>query len=329
LANNPAARARPTSNEANTLMKTTAFAATAFAALAVVVAAQGPATPAVADLEARLSRFFETATQYAQTFRNLTVEETRVIEEFDDSGRVKKRREIVADLVLYRPARDGEVGGAEYRDVRLVDGKAVAQRGKRALDLITRAMNSASVAEELRLISRESLRYEFRWHVGNFVVSQLHRPESVLRNDFRFNRVGPTRINGHDVIEIEYREVVPRSQQPGIDRIYKAMGITSFFERGRLWLDATTSQARRSRFEIAGAHPALPMPVQLLGIESTYVDSRFGIGVPERIVAEFYENRKSKAKPLFGLTARTTYTYGAFKRFGVTTDETVLTPADR
>jgi len=310
-------------------MKTIAFAATAFAALTVVGAAQGQLTPAAADLNVTLTRFFEAAAQYAETFRNLTAEETRVIEEFDDSGRVRKRREIVADLVLYRPARDGDAGGAEYRDVRLVDGKAVAQRGKRALDLITRAMNSASVAEELRLISRESIRYEFRWHIGNFVVSQLHRPESVLRNNFRFNWVGPAQLNGHDVVEIEYREVVPRSQQPGVDRIYNAMGITSFFERGRLWLDVTTSQVRRSRFEIAGVHPALPMPIQLLGIESTYVDSRFGIRVPERTVAEFYENRKSKAKPLFGLTARTTYTYGAFRRFGVTTDETILTPAER
>ena len=310
-------------------MKTTAFTTAAVAVLTVIVGAAQGAAPTAADIEARLTRFFEAAAKYAQTFRNLTAEETRVIEEFDDSRRVRKRREIVADLVLYRPARDGDAGGAEYRDVRLVDGKAVAQRGKRALDLITRAMNSASVAEELRLISRESIRYEFRWHVGNFVVSQLHRPEPVQRKDFRFNWVGPARLNGHDVVDIEYREVVPRSQQPGIDRIYKAMGISSFFERGRLWLDATTSRVRRSRFEIAGVHPALVMPIQLLGIESTYVDSRFGIGVPERIVAEFYENRKSKAKPLFGLTARTTYTYGSFRRFGVTTDETVLTPAER
>ena len=111
--------------------------------------------------------------------------------------------------------------------------------------------------------------------------------------------------------------------------LYKGMGITSFFERGRLWLDAATHQLRRSRWEIAGAHPALPAPIQLFGAESTYVESRFGILVPERIVVEWYENLKSKAKPVFGLAARTTYTYAAFKRFGVTTDETIATPAGR
>jgi len=51
--------------------------------------------------------------------------------------------------------------------------------------------------------------------------------------------------------------------------------------------------------------------------------------VPERVIIEFYENRKSKAKPAFALTARTTYTYGQFRQFGVTTDETVATPTGR
>jgi len=60
-------------------------------ALAVVSAAQGPAAPAAADLVLTVTRFFETADQYARTFRNLTVEETRILEEFDESGRLKSR----------------------------------------------------------------------------------------------------------------------------------------------------------------------------------------------------------------------------------------------
>jgi hypothetical protein len=111
--------------------------------------------------------------------------------------------------------------------------------------------------------------------------------------------------------------------------MYKGMGVTSFVERGRLWLDAATYRLRRSRFEYAGVHPALPAPIQLIGFDSTYVASRFDIHVPERTVVEFHENRKSKAKPLFALAARTTYTYGAFRQFGVTTDEAIATPAGR
>lgn len=122
-------------------------------AAAIVSATQGPIAPHAADLQQAVTRFFEMADQYSRTFRNLTVEETRVIEEFDESGRVRKRRVIVADLVVYRPARGADGHAREYRDARLVDGKAVAKREKRALDLITRATTSASLTEELRLIN--------------------------------------------------------------------------------------------------------------------------------------------------------------------------------
>jgi hypothetical protein len=185
-------------------------AAFLIAALTAATAAQGPVVP-VADLERTVNRFFETAAQYEQTFRNLAVEETRLIEELDQSGRVKKRREIVADLVVYRTARNGDDSGAtEYRDARVVDGKAVAQRGKRALDLITRAMTRGSVQEELRLINEEGKRYDFNRHVGGFTIGQT--PRSTMREEFRFNWVGPAQVNGHDVIELEYREAVPRAQ---------------------------------------------------------------------------------------------------------------------
>lgn len=301
----------------------------AIAALAIVDAGQGPATP-TADLELTVNRVFETAARYHQTFRNLTVEETRINEEFDDSGRVRKRRETVADLLVYRPVRnDAGDTVTEYRDVRLVDGKAVEQRGKRALDLITRATTSASLEEELRLINKAGTRYDFSRSVGGFTIHQLPRPESTLRDDFRFTWVGPTQLNGRHVVELEYREVVPRARQSGIDGLYRGMGITSFFEQGRLWVDTATFQLRRGRFEIVGVHPALPAPVQLISYEATYVESRFDIPVPDRIVFDWYENQKSKAKPVFGLRARMTFTYGAFRQFGVTTDETVSTPAGR
>lgn len=310
-------------------MKMTVFAV-AIAALAVVSAAprdsQRPAAPAAADLELTVTRFFETADQYFQTFRNLTVEETRVNEEFDQSGRVKRRRETVADLLVYRPARSGDRNAAEYRDVRLVDGKAVARRDKRALDLITRATTSASLEEEFRLIDRESRRYDFDRSVGGFTISQL--PRSTMREEFRFGWVGPAEVNGHAVVEIEYRETVPRAQY-GIERVYKGMGITSYIERGRLWLDATTYRLRRSRWEIAGTHEALPAPVVLVSSETSYTESRFGILVPERIVFEWQENVKSKARPVFARAARMTFTYGAFRQFGVATDETIAAPAGR
>ncbi len=189
-----------------------------------------------------------------------------------------------------------------------MDGKAVAQRNKRALDVITRATTRASLAEELRLINRESQRHDLKFSAGPFTLGQIPRASMrddwnalpVSKHSFRFNLVGPAQVNGHDVVELEYREVVPSEQHPsGVGGLYKGMGVTSFFERGRLWLDAATHQLRRSKYEIAGVHPALPSPIQLVGVESTCTESQFGILVPERIVVEWYVNLKSKAKPVF------------------------------
>ena len=68
---------------------------------------------------------------------------------------------------------------------------------------------------------------------------------------------------------------------------------------------------------------------KLFGSESNYVESRFGILVPDRIIVEWYVNRKSKAKPTLARAARTTYTYGAYKQFRVATDERLAAPAGR
>lgn len=78
--------------------------------------------------------------EYTKAFRNLTVEETKIIEVFRASGEIDKRREIVSDLLVYhsQSSRDGKAVATEYRDVRLVNGKAEDNRGERASSLAQR-----------------------------------------------------------------------------------------------------------------------------------------------------------------------------------------------
>jgi hypothetical protein len=79
-----------------------------------------------------------------------------------------------------------------------------------------------------------------------------------------------------------------------------------------------------------GSHPAISGPVTVVQQESTYVESRLGIHVPERIVFEFYEPAKGpkKGAPSFVRTQRTTLSYGAFRQFEVSTDETIRPPKE-
>lgn len=289
----------------------------------LVSASQVPATPPAADVERMVARFFDTADQYQRTFRNLTAEETRLNEVFHQDGRLRRRREITADLLVYVSARAAE-DAVEYRDVKSVDGKAIGRRDRRALDLITRAANARSVEQELRLISRESQRYDFDHHVGGLTIGQV---ANTMRKELRFDWAGREQVGGHDTLGVTFRQVVPTPEFSGISRHYREMGATSFFVRGRLWLDASTFQLRRSRWEVAGVHPGVPEPTTVISADHAYTDSRFGILVPSRIVFEWLESpKRSKAKPTFTLAARTTFTYGAFRRFEVATEETVATP---
>lgn len=284
-------------------------------------ASQVPAPPPAADVEQIVTRFFEAADEYGRTFRNLTAEETRLNEVLHPDGRLRRKREITADLLVYVSARAPEYA-VEYRDVKSVDGKAIENRDRRVLDLIRRATNASSAEQELRLINRESQRYDFDVHVAGFTIGQFNR---ATRNDFQFDWAGRDEVDGHDTLVVNYRQIVPQPEYSGATRTYRGMGVTAFFARGRLWLDASTLQLRRHRMEVAGVHPGLPEPALLMSTDHAYADSRFGILVPSRIVFEWRESR-SKSKPAFTLATRMTFSYGAFRRFEVATEETVATP---
>ena len=74
-------------------------------------------TPSPADLDQIVTRVLESNATYVQTFRNLVAEETKDIQQIDDSGRVK-RRAIVSDLVVYFPQkRDDALRDGNLKEV--------------------------------------------------------------------------------------------------------------------------------------------------------------------------------------------------------------------
>jgi hypothetical protein len=269
------------------------------------------------------------AKEYEKAFRNLVADETRLIEVFDQSGRIKKRREIVSDLVVYQSSRDA-AGTAEYRDVRSVDGKAVEKRSKRALDVLTRASQSTSTKKELDLINLEGQRYD-RDLGYSFYGGTARQPAVRLadRQALRIEPAGREQTDGHEVVIVDYQEAAPSRSHFNPPKFYDQNGFSSSLVRGRLWIDTATSQVRRARWEIAFVLPGQPELVPILRQESSYTESRFGILVPERVVYEFFERAKPmKGKPpSFFRSARTTCVYGTFRQFGVDTQQTIQTPA--
>jgi hypothetical protein len=295
---------------------------TALTSILVGARAVGQA-PTAGEVDQWIARYKVTGDEYAKVFLNLVAEETKVIETFDSTGRLSNRREIVSDLLAYQSPRSAEGATAELRDVRSVDGKPVKNRDKRILDLVRQVGKTDSVEKEIERINRESHRYDGKYRDMYTTVY----PGSVkFRDKFRFEWVGRDRIGGNEVVIIDYREM---GSNP-IASFWKQMGFSTVFSRGRLWLDATTAQLRQERYELAGIHPAVSEPVTLLRLrrENTNGDYSLGILTPQRIEIEHFFPPKTRKNlpPAFDLVNRSTLTYGRFRRFDVTAQQTIAPP---
>lgn len=256
--------------------------------------------------------------EYIERFKDLTAEEVQRVEEFGDEG-LKRRREVVSDLIIYQSRLDGS-SMFEYRNVRMVDGKPVAGRDRRVEQLFGRLAKADSREKELERIQREGKRYDLNYSFYGLTVDQGWPLHENLRPSFRFTVVGGERIDGHEVIVVRYEQV---SQTPDLNFKLSSLperlkGAETLF-RGRLWLDRETARLRREERELTIKHASLPAPLTLIKFEFSYTDSRFEILTPTRITVNTYSRARGGAgrAPELLLGGRVVFEYGKFSRFGV------------
>lgn len=259
--------------------------------------------------------------EYIEAFKDLNAEETQKIEEYDDKG-LKKRREIVSDLIIYQSPLDNSTM-FEYRNVRLVDGKAVAKRDQRVEQLFTRLAKSKSIKKELERINSESSRYDLNTKAYGQTLKQGLPLAEGLSRSFQFTVIGNEKIDNHEVIVIQYQQV---SQNPELNITLsslprKLQGAESLF-RGRLWLDRETFRLRREVREWTINHPSLSSPLIFMKFEFNYANSKSEILTPTQITISTFNRGRDKAdgSPELLLGGKTTFGYGVFSRFDVTPD---------
>ena len=280
------------------------------------------------DVDQLLADLAANAEEYTRVYRDLTAEETKTTELYRASGEVEGRRQVVSDLLLYRASRDGKDAVTEYRDVRSVDGKAIEHRGERALTLLTKAAHAGSLERELKAINEETRRYEFRHrHLQGVTLGYGVLPKE-WRQDYQVEITGHDQIAGRDVIVLAYRKTSPSRSRLPLPRELRDVELR---DRGRLWIDARTCQIWRNVWELAVPHSDASALLVMIHFDRTFQPSRFGIMVPERLVFDWLDrfSHPKDGRPSFSLTERTTFTYGEFRRFGVTTDENVRLPEAR
>ncbi len=265
-----------------------------------------------------ISRAAARVAEYKERFKDLIAEETQRIEEYGDKG-LKRRREVVSDLIVYQSQIDGSAV-VEYRNVRLVDGKQVAGRDRRVEQLFKRLAKADSRKKELERIQRESKRYDLNYSVYGYTLNQGLPLHENLRPSFRFTVTGGERIDGHEVIEVRYEQL---TQTPELDTklssLPQRLKGAEVFHRGRLWLDRDTARLRREERELTIRHASLPTPLTLMKFEFSYADSRFDILTPTRIIFSTYDRGRDLpgGGAEMSLGGRVVYEYGEFGRFGV------------
>ena len=231
---------------------------------------------------------------YEAKFSAVVCEEQQTQKVIDANGSIRKHRELVSDLLLVKAGRGTHV----FRDVIRVDGKPVRDRQERLQKLFLR--ESRNPVQQAGAISKESLRYNIGFPRG---IETLLMPLEILRAEhasgFHFQAAGA------GLAFDEFR-------QPAMVGYVDGKTRHDMFLHGTLDVDAGGT--------ITGGSLSAEHPLFLLTVTMRYAeDGATGLLVPTES-HEHYQTPKSKDR------LDVDSTYANFRRFQVTTSETVATP---
>ncbi len=265
--------------------------------------------------------------EYRDKFKDLTADEEQNVEEYDGEGKLKRQRRIVSDLIIYQSQLDPS-SMSEYRNVRMVDGVAVAKRDERLANLFSRLAKADSVKKELDRINRESRRYDLDNSFYGLTLNEGVLLSENLLPSFQFTDAGREQIKGRDVIVLQYQQVAESPHLAlKISLPADLKGAESRY-RGRLWLDAETAQLWREERELTLQHPSLRQPLILMRFEFEYDAGNFGILTPRRIVFSTYNKGRIGADkvPEQRVIGKITFQYSGFRRFDVSAPDAAIAP---
>ena len=273
-----------------------------------------------AELEELLGKANALCDKYRALFRDLTAEEKRVFELYDErTGKIKHQRQTVSDLIVYASLRDPNKF-TEYRNIREVDGKPVKNQLERVEKLFERVTKADSAPKELDRITRESTRHDFDTQFTNFTIFNAAATYKELRQLFKYEFAGRERLSDQDLVVIRFEQIEFRKDLFGL-RHYEKLNVTGPLMRGQYWLDPQTGQVRREHHEIYFRDNVQPRTFKAIEANYDFTSGEQGIWLPHRILFQYFNPLKSdKGFPVeMFLNVRVTHEYGPFRRFGVQT----------
>jgi len=264
------------------------------------------------DLDTILTRATRYVGEFVYRFTNVVAEETYLQETvvtrsnlISGAGAMQgmttggSRRNLKSDFLLVRLPESEEY--LPFRDVFEVDGTLVRDREQRLMKLFLESR--AGAVEQAQKITLESARY----NLGN-LSRTFNNPiiamaflQSSARQRFHYSLDRQDRTAGPNVWIVEYRE----QKRPTIIKGQRGRDIPA---RGQFWIDADTGRVLKSEL-------TLNDPAVVATLTTTYrTDDRFQIDVPVEMKEQY---------TFGGTRVLGTASYGRFRRFDVTTDESL------
>lgn len=275
-----------------------------------------------------LDRASEQVHKYSLTFRDLTAEETATMTMFDRSGKVIRKREVRSALVIYRSQKDPRTY-TEYRDVEEVDGRALGRHQQRALRKFGTWANSESVADELQRISEEANRYNLSLRTVNITLMQGMALRVDCRKGFVIRHIRDEDLSGYQTRVYSYSQTAPCPRISYSLELPKFLEKSDKFQRGTLWLEASTARLlREERIVYANPKEAPEVEFKLIHCVMDYGPSDFEILTPVSIYTESFAfgGKVLGSEAEMVPTNSIAQTYGHFSKFDVQVNQQVTEP---
>lgn len=260
------------------------------------------------ELLVALARLFDYADGYERQYSMLVAEED--YRQSASAGGVRLR----SDLLLVRPDAGGD--WTSFRDVFEVDGRPLRDREERLRRLFLDP--SPDARARLEAIGAESARYNVGWveRTANVPLLPLSFLRAANRGRFQYELAGREKPDGVEALRIEYTE----QGRPTLigDRLHQDVPVF-----GSFLVDAATGAVIETRMQARRGDSRAEIVVRYRS------DPGLGLWVPA-------EMRESYSQPDTGYSGRSGFirravvegraTYSNFRRFQVSTGETVKEP---
>jgi hypothetical protein len=294
-----------------------------------LLAIAGNAAAQAVDLEGLLDKAAQSAADYRTTFKNLVAEEQRTIEYFRENGTLEDTRRVKSVFVVYESPVTKLVG--EFRNVIEFNGRNVARKDEDVGKFFTKLSKANSAVQEIERLRQEGNRYDGRSSSYGLTLAQTFILVKQLRPHFTFRIVGNDKIDGRDVIVVEYDQSTATSlikvNATNEERMLEPRGSSFDSEmpsgfrptnpriHGRFWLDAVTGELWRNEYHVT-VHPAvLTKPVINVEFFYEYQASEFGALLPKRFWMVSYKLKgKGDADLQRTKTLRKMFEYSSFRR---------------